>query len=149
MRSFEEFWPFYLGEHSRIETRRWHTLGTGIAMGAHFVLLPLTRSMWWFVGGFLVGYACAWYSHYVLEKNRPATFRHPYWSFFSDIEQFFLMVLGWMPGELERVRDRGPTSAHRKVFRAVAQIVVLGYFLAVVALWGAGWLSFARGPLGG
>jgi hypothetical protein len=142
MRSFEEFWPFYLGEHSKIETKRWHTFGSGVAMFAHFVLLPVTRSMWWFLGGFVVGYACAWYSHYCLEKNRPATFKHPYWSFFADIEQFFLMILGWMPGELERIRDRGPTSGYRKAFRIVTQFNVLAYFLAVLALWSMGVFRF-------
>jgi hypothetical protein len=142
LRSFDEFWPFYLGEHSKIETKRWHVAGTGIAMTSHFILLPITRSMWWFVGGFAVGYACAWYSHYCLEKNRPATFKHPYWSFFSDIEQFFLMILGWMPAELERVRDKVPTSGHRKLFRIAMQWIVLGYFAVVMALWANGTFRF-------
>lgn len=147
MATFDQFWPFYLGEHSRNETKWWHTLGTGIGIVSHFILMPLTRSMWWFVAGFVAGYACAWYSHFCLEKNRPATFRHPYWSFFSDIEQFFLMLSGWMPWELERLKAGAATSFHRNVFRVCAQSVVWSWTIAVLALWRAGWLSFAHGPL--
>ena len=44
-----------------------------------------------------VGYFLAWYSHAIFERNRPATFTYPFWSFFSDLEMFALMVLGWMP----------------------------------------------------
>ena len=146
MQTFDQFWPFYLHEHSRIETKRWHTLGTGIAITAHFVLLPLTRSMWWFILGFGVGYACAWYSHFCLEKNRPATFKHPYWSFFSDIEQFFLMIFGWMPWELERIRSGGQPSLHRKIFRVSAQVVVWTWFAFVIGLWLNGWATFAHNP---
>ena len=32
----------------------------------------------------LVGYGFAWVGHFVFEKNRPATFKYPLWSFMGD-----------------------------------------------------------------
>jgi len=39
--------------------------------------LVLSGDPWWFVGGLLVGYGFAWFAHFAVEKNRPATFRQP------------------------------------------------------------------------
>jgi hypothetical protein len=36
------------------------------------------------VSGLLTGYALAWIGHFVFEKNRPATFRHPLYSLLGD-----------------------------------------------------------------
>jgi hypothetical protein len=143
--SFEKFWPFYLGEHGRPATKRWHTAGTGVAMVCHYVMLPWSRSLWWVPIGFVVGYIFAWYSHYFVEGNRPATFKHPYWSFFADIEQFFLMILGWMPGELARLAEQGhlAPTALRGVFRIGVQVFVFAYLGGVSLLWYRGYLGFA------
>lgn len=148
MTSYESFWPYYLNEHAHVSTKRLHTLGTGLGMLCHFVLLWISRSMWWFPLGFVCGYVCAWYSHFVIEKNRPATFKHPYWSFFADFEQFFLMVLGWMPAELARLAAQGQLapSPARRLYRVAMQVVVFGYFGLVGACWWHGFLRFANRP---
>lgn len=144
MHSYEQFWPFYLNEHASWATKRWHVLGTGAGMICQFVLLWVTRSLWWFPAGFVFGYLCAWYSHYFIEKNRPATFKHPYWSFFADFEQFFLMVLGWMPAELERLKATGalPPTPARQAYRVAWQVIVFAYFGAVGYAWQSKFLSF-------
>lgn len=146
MTSYEQFWPFYLNEHSKLAVKKWHVVGTGTGMVCHFVLLWVTRSLWWFPLGFACGYACAWYSHYFIEKNRPATFKHPYWSFFADFEQFFLMVLGWMPEELKRLTANGalPPTPARRAYRIAMQLAVFGYFGIVGVAWQQGILTFTR-----
>ena len=55
---------------------------------------------------FVVGYAFAWFSHFVIEKNKPATFKYPLWSFISDYKIMFYMLTGRMNAEVERVRAK-------------------------------------------
>lgn len=146
LKSYEDFWPFYLGEHASHTTKQWHVVGTGSGMVCHFILLWVTRSLWWFPLGFVCGYLCAWYSHFTIEHNRPATFKHPYWSFFADFEQFYLMLLGWIPAELEKLKATGalPPSPARKAFRVLNQVWVFSYFALVGYAWWSGLLSWTR-----
>lgn len=91
--SFADFWPFYLGEHSKPVTRFLHGLGTLTAMVSIVVLIVIGR--WWLFPLALVpGYAFAWAAHFLIEKNRPATFKHPLWSFMGDWKMLFLMLTG-------------------------------------------------------
>jgi hypothetical protein len=41
-----------------------------------------------------MAYGFAWTGHFLMEKNKPATFGHPFWSFISDFRMLFLMVTG-------------------------------------------------------
>jgi len=48
-------------------------------------------------GGFLLGalfsgYGFAWFGHFFVEKNRPATFKYPIWSFISDWRMWILTL---------------------------------------------------------
>lgn len=82
-RSFNEFYPFYLSEHSNRVSRRLHFIGTSISLG--LLVAAANRHSWALVGLALVqGYALAWIGHFFFEHNRPATFRHPLWSFMGD-----------------------------------------------------------------
>jgi hypothetical protein len=91
--SFADFWPHYLGEHSKTATRRLHCVGTLTALGLMIVMIAIGR--WWlFPLGLVPGYAFAWAAHFFIEKNRPATFTHPLWSFMGDWKMLALMLTG-------------------------------------------------------
>jgi len=82
IRSFDEFWPMYIRAHSRGATRVLHAIGSVLAvvmLGVAFAL-----SLWFLIAVPLVGYAFAWYAHFFVEHNRPATFGHPFWSWRAD-----------------------------------------------------------------
>jgi hypothetical protein len=81
--SFRDFYPFYLGEHANRISRRLHVIGTCAAL-AQWVAAALLGLPLLLVSGLLTGYALAWIGHFVFEKNRPATFRHPLYSLLGD-----------------------------------------------------------------
>jgi hypothetical protein len=81
--SFAEFYPFYLSEHANRTCRRLHFVGTSLGLACLAAALA-TLTPWWLLAGLLIGYAFAWVGHFVFEKNRPATFSYPLWSFMGD-----------------------------------------------------------------
>jgi hypothetical protein len=82
-KSFTEFWPYYLSEHSRPATRALHYIGSLAAVALIIALIAAGR--WWlFPLAVIPGYASAWIGHFFIEKNRPATFTYPLWSFMGD-----------------------------------------------------------------
>lgn len=80
---FADFYPFYLGEHSNRSCRRMHFVGSTLALVCLAMLL-LTGRPQYLVYALLCGYGFAWIGHLVFEKNRPATFKHPLYSFIGD-----------------------------------------------------------------
>jgi len=103
--NYDEFWDFYVQEHSQPMTRILHFAGTslGIILLVWFVAI----GRWYFFPVFfLVGYAFAWFAHFVVEKNKPASFKYPVWSFISDFKIMGFMVTGRMEHEVVRVRTR-------------------------------------------
>lgn len=104
--SFEEFWPFYVEEHSRPATRALHFAGTATAITLAGALVA--RGKWkWLPAALLPGYAAAWAAHFLVEKNRPATFKYPLWSLMADQKMFGLMLVGRMESEIERIKAEG------------------------------------------
>lgn len=93
--TYRDFWPHYLREHARPETRRIHYVGTALTIV--FLLVALVQGGWWWLLIPLAGYGFAWFAHFRVERNRPATFTHPLWSLVSDYRMFFL----WLAGRLE------------------------------------------------
>jgi hypothetical protein len=92
-KSFSEFWPYYLKEHSRPATRALHYLGSLGAIALIAVFIAAGR--WWlFPLALIPGYAMAWIGHFFIEKNRPATFTYPLWSFIGDWKMLALMLAG-------------------------------------------------------
>ena len=92
-RTFREFYPFYLTEHSKSGTRRLHFAGT--------LLVPLTlgyaliAQRWRFLALLPVfGYGFAWAAHFAVERNRPATFQYPLYSLAGDFRMFADMLRG-------------------------------------------------------
>jgi len=96
-KSFSEFWPYYLGEHSRPATRVLHYIGSLAAIAAIITVVAVGK--WWLFPLALVpGYAMAWIGHFFVEKNRPATFTYPLWSFMGDWKMLALMLTGRLKG---------------------------------------------------
>ena len=94
-KSFSEFWPFYVAEHSRPGTRVLHFIGTTI--GVALVIYFIATGRWWlFLLGFVPGYGFAWLAHFLVEKNRPATFKYPLWSLMGDYKMIAHMLTGKM-----------------------------------------------------
>ena len=75
-RNFEEFYPFYLGEHADRTSRRLHVIGTSAAV-LQMLAAVLMREPLLLLSALVTGYGFAWVGHYMFEKNRPATFKHP------------------------------------------------------------------------
>jgi hypothetical protein len=111
--TYTEFWDFYVSEHSRPLTRLLHFVGTtlGIALLVFFVAI----GRWYFFPAFfVVGYGFAWFAHFVIEKNKPASFCYPLWSFISDFKMMGYMLTGRMSAEVSRVQKKDqPQRAQR------------------------------------
>jgi hypothetical protein len=91
--TFAAFYPYYLSEHSNRTCRRLHFAGTSLGLG--FVLLAFTTTnFWWLLAGLACGYAFAWVGHFFFEKNRPATFTYPFYSFLGDWVMWKDMLVG-------------------------------------------------------
>lgn len=94
--SFAEFYPFYLGEHANRTCRRLHFAGTSLVLAA-IVALVVTRDPWWILAALACGYGFAWIGHFFFEHNRPATFRHPVYSFIGDWAMYRDILTGRLP----------------------------------------------------
>lgn len=95
-RSFREFYPYYLSEHSNRTCRRLHFVGTLGLLGVALVAVFTGRlALLWLMP--VVGYGCAWIGHFFFEGNRPATFRHPFYSLVGDFAMFRDMLTGRIP----------------------------------------------------
>ena len=81
--NFREFYPFYLAEHANRNCRRMHFIGTSLVLVVVAAAVALRDARWLLLAP-LFGYGFAWIGHFAFEKNRPATFRHPLYSFAGD-----------------------------------------------------------------
>lgn len=95
--SFDAFFDHYLDEHALPGTRRLHILGTSVAALLIVAAVADRRRRWLLLAAVLAGYGPAWFSHLVIERNRPATFGHPLWSLRADLRMLRL----WAVGRLE------------------------------------------------
>ncbi|PWK91896.1 Mpo1-like protein [Fulvimonas soli] len=91
--SFREFYPYYLGEHRNPVCRRLHFAGSTLVLLA--VLLALLARDWrWLLLAPVAGYGFAWVGHFLFERNRPATFRHPLYSLMGDWVLYWQVLTG-------------------------------------------------------
>ena len=112
MKSFAEFWPHYVAEHSQPTTRALHAAGTLASTACAAVLIA--RGKWrWLPLALVPGYAAAWIGHFFVEHNKPASFQHPLWSFIADYKMVGQMLAGRMDEEVERLHQSRELSASR------------------------------------
>ncbi|QIL91785.1 DUF962 domain-containing protein [Microbulbifer harenosus] len=96
-RSFRDFYPYYLQEHSNLTCRRLHFAGTSLVIV--LLLTALSTGLWWYLAALpIAGYGFAWVGHFFFEHNRPATFKHPLYSLWGD----FMMYKDMLLGKIER-----------------------------------------------
>ncbi|KAA1243817.1 DUF962 domain-containing protein [Aquimarina sp. RZ0] len=93
IKTFSEFYKFYLTEHQNRTSRALHFIGTFLV----FVIIGVAVYYdwgwkWFFIP--VVGYGFAWVGHAFFEKNKPATFKYPLWSLISDFKLFFEILVG-------------------------------------------------------
>jgi hypothetical protein len=101
IQSYEQFWPFYLGEHSNPLNRKLHFIGTSLVVGIGAT--ALVTGQWWMAAAMpIAGYGFAWYGHFIVEKNRPATFTYPLWSLRGDFDMWWKTITGELEAELDK-----------------------------------------------
>ncbi len=91
--TFWDFYPYYLTEHARPINRAMHFAGTALVIACF--IFGILRADWRLFAAIpICGYGFAWFGHFILEKNRPATFKYPFYSLGSDFVMFFHIISG-------------------------------------------------------
>jgi hypothetical protein len=104
--TLKDFYPYYLTEHSDATCRTLHYIGTSIFL--LIVVWAVIDFHWWKIVLMpVIGYGFAWFGHFVFEKNKPATFQYPAFSFASD----FIMLFHFATGQI----DKKLSEAHKTV----------------------------------
>ena len=81
--SFKEFYPYYLSEHKLPITKLLHIIGSLCSLG--FLIAMIVSKKYQYIPlAFIIGYGFACFEHFVFEKNKPATFKYPLYSFIGD-----------------------------------------------------------------
>ena len=99
----EDFWPFYISQHMSRANRRLHFAGTSFGL-AFVAASALLRQPWLLAAGLVGAYGLAWWGHFFVERNRPATFSYPWLSFRADFRMYRLMLVGGMEPEIIRLK---------------------------------------------
>lgn len=120
----DEFWHFYLRQHSHPLTRAVHYTGTvgailvaigivpdplagvlgrgGKSGGSNSTAAAASRA----AATLLVGYGPSWLSHFLVERNRPATWEAPVRSLLSDLRMLGCFLTGRLSRELRAAESK-------------------------------------------
>ena len=90
-KTFKDFYPFYLSEHTNTMCRILHFIGTGGALIITTLSIINFNMLWLYAP--LCGYSFAWVGHFIFEKNKPATFKYPLYSLAGDFLMFFQLLI--------------------------------------------------------
>lgn len=102
--SFEAFGPYYLSEHRDPTNRLLHFVGTSVVITLGVAVVLFMRPVL-ILAMPVAGYGCAWAGHFLIEKNRPATFTYPVWSLRGDFKMWGLMLTDRLGPHLARALD--------------------------------------------
>jgi len=91
--TFKEFYPYYISEHENKYTKLMHFIGTSITF-YFYVMFFVTLNPYFLIGSLFAGYGFAWIGHFFIEKNKPATFKYPLWSFIGDHKMYLEILQG-------------------------------------------------------
>ena len=103
-KTFRSFYPYYLTEHSDNTNRTLHFIGTALLL-ACLVTGIVTGKWQWFVAIPFVGYGFAWFGHFFIEKNKPATFTYPLYSLASDFVMFWHIITGQIGKKIAEAKN--------------------------------------------
>jgi hypothetical protein len=93
IKTFQEFYVFYLKEHSNKTCRLLHVIGTTLVLALAITAIYHNIPKLW-IAVPIAGYGFAWVGHFFFEKNKPATFKYPLWSLASDFKMYFEILGG-------------------------------------------------------
>jgi hypothetical protein len=92
-KSFEDFYPYYISEHDHKYTKLMHFIGTSISI--YFLIkFILSFNFLFILYALLSGYGFAWVGHFFIEKNKPATFKYPFYSLKGDYKMYLEILQG-------------------------------------------------------
>lgn len=100
--SFEEFWPYYVGEHRSPRCRAFHYVGTSLGL-ASAIYGVATLNPAPIIAAPIIGYGLSWIGHFGIERNKPAAFDYFFYSFLGDMKMLSLAVQGKMADEVTRL----------------------------------------------
>ena len=102
--SFKAFYPYYLSEHKSKTNRALHFCGTALLISV-FIFGLINQNYKWFIAIPFLGYGFAWFGHFFIEKNKPATFTYPFYSLGADFVMFWHMLAGQINKKLEASKN--------------------------------------------
>tara|TARA_B110000014_G_C19903329_1_gene467354 strand:- start:368 stop:676 length:309 start_codon:yes stop_codon:yes gene_type:complete len=82
-KSFKTFYPYYLSEHKLRINKILHIIGSLSAL-LLLLLCTIMQQYIYIPVSIFLGYFFAWIGHFIFEKNKPATFKYPLYSFIGD-----------------------------------------------------------------
>lgn len=102
-RRFQDFYPFYLSQHENRTCRTLHVIGSlsGLSVATYGVV---TGTWWMLLPALVLAYGFAWVGHFVFEKNVPATFTYPLYSFMGDWVMLAQILTGRLPTHTDAPR---------------------------------------------
>jgi hypothetical protein len=103
--TYKEFYLYYLTQHMEYRCRTLHFIGTGLGFLC-LTAIFITGKWWLFFVGLTLGYGFAWTGHFFFEKNKPAAFSNPWWSFISDWVMFKDILTFQIGGKLITARNK-------------------------------------------
>ena len=102
-KTFWSFYPYYLTEHGHTNNRILHFIGTAGLIAILVTAIALQK--WWMLALIpICGYGFAWFGHFFIEKNKPATFTYPLYSLASDFVMFWHIITGQINKKLSEAK---------------------------------------------